>query len=92
MIAQGHDANGLPINYCWSHGITSNIWLNRKSYKRQKEGHKSNATNQNEMGGSTERCKVHNKIIGGSTTSSNNNGIKEIKLLLLQKHVVSDPP
>ena len=44
------------------------------------------------MGVITERCKVRNKWIRGSTTSSNNNTVKEIKLPLLQKHVVSTPP
>ena len=44
------------------------------------------------MGGSTERCKVCNKLIGGSTTSSNKNAVKAIKLPLLQKHVMSAPP
>ena len=61
FVAQVHNANGLPITYCWSHGTTSNIWHNRKICKLQKEGHKSNATYQNNMGGSTERCKVQNK-------------------------------
>ena len=40
------------------------------------------------MGGCTERYKVRNKCIGGITTSSNNNAVKEIKLPLLQKYVV----
>ena len=55
LISQEHDVNGVPITYCWSHGITSNLRQIRKSFKRQKEGHKSNATYQNQMGGSTER-------------------------------------
>ena len=40
LIAQEHDVNGLPITYCWYHGITSNLRKNRKSCKRQKEVHK----------------------------------------------------
>ena len=44
------------------------------------------------MRGITERCKCCNKWIGGSTTISNTKEVKEIKLPLLQKHVVSSPP
>ena len=36
LVAQGHGANGLPITYCWSHGITSNLRHNSKYFKRQK--------------------------------------------------------
>ena len=84
--------NGIPITYCWSHGITSNLRHNSKYLKLQKEGHRSNTTYQNHMGGSTERCKFRNKLIGGSMTSSNKNAVKAIKLPLLQKHVMSAPP
>ena len=41
------------------------------------------------MGGFTERCKDRNKLIRRITASLNNNTVKEIKLTLLQKHVVS---
>ena len=44
LIAKLHDVNGLPITYCRSHGITLNIWHNRKNCKCHKEGHKSNET------------------------------------------------
>ena len=44
LISQGYDTNGIPITYCWYHGITPNLRNNRKYCKRQKEGHKSNAT------------------------------------------------
>ena len=44
FIAQGHYANSIPITYCWSHRIKSNICHNRKYFKQQKEGHKLNAT------------------------------------------------
>ena len=60
LVAQGHDTNGLPITYFWSHGIISNLPHNSKYCIRQKEGHKSNATYQNQMGGSTEREKSAN--------------------------------
>ena len=92
LISQGHNANGLLITYFWYHGIRSNFCHNIKSCKHQKVGHKSNATYQNQMGGSTEHCKARNKSIRGSTTGSNNNTVKEIKVTLLQKHVLSAPP
>ena len=37
LIAQGRDTNGLPITYCWSRVIKSNLQYNRKSCKHQKE-------------------------------------------------------
>ncbi len=55
--AQGKDENGDDITYCWSHGITRNLWHNSANCNRCKEGHKKEATLQNKMGGSEERCK-----------------------------------
>ncbi len=56
--AQGKDDNGDNITYCWSHGITKNLWHNSMTCKRCKEGHKKESTLQNKMGGSEERCKA----------------------------------
>ena len=47
LIKQVYDMNGIPITYCWYHGIKSNLRHNIKYCKRHKEGHKSNATYQN---------------------------------------------
>ncbi len=55
---QGYDADGTPITYCWSHGITKNLNHNSKTCSRKKEGHKDNATLNNRMGGCNERCKA----------------------------------
>ena len=76
LIAEGHDMNSLPINYCWYHGITSNIFHNRKYCKHHKKSHKLNATYQNYIGVCTECCKVRKKLIKVSTTGSNNNTVK----------------
>jgi hypothetical protein len=55
LIAQGIDENGVPISYCWSHGITSNLRHTSCTCTRKKEGHKDDATLNNRMGGSDER-------------------------------------
>ena len=89
LIAQGHDKNGLLITYYWYHGIASNLYHNRKSCRCQKEGQKLNPNYQNHMVRCTERCRVHRELIRGSAAGSNNNTVKNIKLLLLQKVVVS---
>ena len=47
-----------PHTYCWSHGITSILRHNSKYWKLQKEGLKSNATYQNQIGGFTKPFKV----------------------------------
>jgi len=52
--------NGENVTYCWSHGITKNRRHNSKTCKRKKEGHQDDATLNNRMGGSNERCKTHN--------------------------------
>ena len=57
LPAQGKDENGDNITYCWSHGITRNLWHNGMTYNRCKEGHKKEVTLQNKLGGSEERCK-----------------------------------
>jgi len=51
---------GTKITYCWSHGTTTNLRHNGKSCTRQKDGHKSEATLSNKMGGCTETCKPRN--------------------------------
>ena len=53
--AQGTASNGVPINYCWTHGITRNVWHNSTTCSRPKDGHKKEATLSNKMGGS-EHC------------------------------------
>jgi hypothetical protein len=57
LVSQGTDDKGNKITYCWSHGTTSNLRHHSKTCKRQKEGHQHEATLQNKMNGSTERCK-----------------------------------
>ena len=57
---QGTDTNGDPITYCWTHGTTRNLWHNSHTCSRPKDGHKKEATLQNKMGGSEERCKPRN--------------------------------
>jgi hypothetical protein len=57
LVFQGTDDAGNKITYCWSHGITSNLRHHSKTYKRQKEGHQTDATLHNKMNGSDERCK-----------------------------------
>ena len=44
------------------------------------------------MRGYTERCRVPSKWIGGRTTGSNNNNVKEIKLTLWKKIALSSLP
>ena len=61
LIAQGYDDSGTPITYCWSHGITKNLRHTSKTCSRKKEGHKDDATLNNKMGGSTERCKTRDR-------------------------------
>jgi hypothetical protein len=43
-------ANG---NYCWSHGHDLSKGHNSKNCTRQREGHKTEATKNNTMGGNT---------------------------------------
>ena len=52
--------NGENVTYCWSHGITKNRRHNSKTCKRKKDGHQDDATLNNRMGGSNERCKARN--------------------------------
>ena len=55
-IAQGYNADGDPISYCWSHGITKNLNHTSATCNRKKEGHKDQATLNNKMGGSDQVC------------------------------------
>ena len=57
LVSQGTDDAGNKITYCWSHGVTSNLRHHSKTCKRQKEGHQAEATLNNKMKGSKERCK-----------------------------------
>ena len=52
--------NGENVTYCWSHGITKNRRHNSKTCRRKKEGHQDDATLNNRMGGSNERCRTRN--------------------------------
>ena len=56
LTAQGLDDAGIPITYCWSHGITSNLRHCSMTCRHKKEGHKDNSTLTDKMGGSTHRC------------------------------------
>ena len=58
--SQGTDTDGNKITYCWTHGTTTNLRHNSKTCSRPKEGHRVEATLQNQMGGSNERCKKRN--------------------------------
>jgi len=44
--------DGIPVTYCWLHGITQNLYHNSCNCKRKKDGHKDEATYNNRMGGS----------------------------------------
>ena len=51
-IAQGFNAQGKPICYCWAHGVTTNLNHSSMMCRRQAEGHKTAVTLNNRMGGS----------------------------------------
>ena len=51
-IAQGFNAQGKPICYCWTHGVTTNLNHSSMTCRRQAEGHKTAVTLNNRMGGS----------------------------------------
>ena len=55
-IAQGFNADGDLISYCWSHGITKNLGHDSKTCRRKKEGHQDMATLNNRLNGSNEIC------------------------------------
>ena len=55
QIAQGYDANGTAVSYCWTHGITTNLNHTSHTCTRQSEGHKHGATFAHHMNGSNER-------------------------------------
>ncbi len=58
---QGYDDDGVPITYCWSHGITKNLNHNSMTCSMKKEGHKDQSTLTNRMGGCDDRCKARTK-------------------------------
>jgi hypothetical protein len=58
LVAQGLDSDGVPVSYCWTHGTTTNLRHTSKSCSRKAEGHKDDATFTNQLGGSTNRCKL----------------------------------
>ena len=49
--------DGIPVTYCWSHGITANLYHTSATCRRCKTGHKKEATLNNRMGGSDVRNK-----------------------------------
>ena len=49
--------DGIPVTYCWSHGVTANLYHNSTTCRRCKAGHKKEATLNNRMGGSDVRNK-----------------------------------
>ena len=59
LPAQGLDDEGIPITYCWSHGMMRNLSHTRATCSCKKKGHKVNATLQNKMGGCTGGCTPH---------------------------------
>jgi hypothetical protein len=46
--------DGIPVCYCWTHGITRNLNHTSKTCTRPSEGHKTDATYANRLGGSDE--------------------------------------
>ena len=46
--------DGVPVTYCWSHGVTRNLSHTSCTCKRHKDGHKEESTYANRMGGSNE--------------------------------------
>ena len=49
--------DGTPVTYCWTHGITRNLYHHSKACSRKAENHKDEATYENRMGGSETRQK-----------------------------------
>jgi hypothetical protein len=54
LIAQAL-LEGVPVTYCWTHGITSNLNHTSKACTRKSEGHKDDATYDQKMGGNEHR-------------------------------------
>ena len=52
LRAQGLD-DGVPVSYCWTHGITRNLHHTSKTCSRKAAGHKDEATLDNKLGGNT---------------------------------------
>ena len=42
---------GIPVSYCWSHGVTQNLRHNSQTCNRKNQAHKDNATYQSRMEG-----------------------------------------
>ena len=52
LPAQGlNDQGGMPVSYCWSHRVATNLRHNSKTCNFKKEGHKDAATFTNKIGG-----------------------------------------
>jgi hypothetical protein len=47
--------DGVPVTYCWTHGITSNLSHTSQACTRKSEGHKTEATYDKRLGGSKTR-------------------------------------
>ena len=58
--AQALDEDGTPVTYCWTHGVTRNLKHTSCTCIRKADGHKTEATYSNRMGGSNERQKARN--------------------------------
>ena len=58
--AQALDEDGTPVTYCWTHGVTRNLKHTSCTCIRKADGHKTEATYSNRMGGSDERQKARN--------------------------------
>ena len=56
LVCQGHNAEGQPITYCWTHGVTKNLRYNSTTCQRKAEGHKDQATLLNRMGDNDATC------------------------------------
>ena len=50
--------DGLPVTYCWTHGVTTNLGHDSKTCTNRAAGHKEDDTYENRMGGSDNRVKA----------------------------------
>jgi hypothetical protein len=53
--------DGFPVTYCWSHGVTQNLSHTSATCQRKHDGHKSEATYDNRMGGSDAILSTNNR-------------------------------
>jgi hypothetical protein len=62
-----------PKGYCWTHGHTTNAQHNSATCMYPSEGHKSEATSQNKMGGCTDTFRPANRNNRNNRNRNNNN-------------------